>query len=71
MFSMKFFILSYFSKYCSMYSLAFFLDIPNCSPKPKSLIPYTIPKLTAFASDLCLFVTLSKGTLNTLDAVCL
>ena len=61
----------YFSKYCSIYSLAFFLDTPICSPKPKSLIPYTIPKLTALACVLCSLVTSSKGTLNTLAAACL
>ena len=50
--------------------LPFFLETPNCSPSPKSLIPYTIPKLTAFAFDLCSLVTCSIGVLNTLEAAC-
>ena len=71
MFSINCFIPAYCSKYSSIYCFAFFLPIPNCSPKPKSLIPYTIPKFTAFALLLCSFVTSSIGVLNTFDAACL
>ena len=54
-----------------MYFLANFLLMPNCSDSPKSLIPYTIPKFTAFADVLCSFVTSSIGTSNTFEAACL
>ena len=45
--------------------------MPNCSANPNPLIPYTIPKFTAFAAVLCSFVTSSSGTSNTFDATCL
>ena len=37
--------------------------------KPNELIPYTIPKLTAFALRRCRSVTSSNGVWNTFDAV--
>ena len=39
--------------------------------RPKELMPYTIPKLTAFAFLLCKGVTSSKGVWKTLEAVIL
>ena len=49
--------------------MASFLEMLRSSLSPKALIPYTIPKLTAFALRRCSGVTSFNGIWNTWDAV--
>ena len=49
--------------------MASFLEILKSSLSPKALIPYTIPKFTAFALRRCSGVTSFNGMWNTCDAV--
>ena len=59
----------YFDKYDLIYSLALLTDTPISFDRENAPIPYTIPKLTAFALLLSYGVTHWTGWSNTCDAV--
>ena len=59
----------YFSMYVSMYAFASLWNTPMSCARENADMPYTMPKLTAFARERMAGVTSDSGTPNTWLAV--